>query len=133
MERLTDEQIQRAQVLVIDNIGMLSALYYYADIAYVGGGFGVGIHNTLEAAAYGIPVIFGPKYEKFQEAVDLVVLGAGFSIDSQADLYAVFEALINDERRHIVASAAGTYVQQRAGATQIIMKYLTSERLLVAE
>ncbi|MFZ4862302.1 3-deoxy-D-manno-octulosonic acid transferase [Sphingobacterium sp. Mn56C] len=133
MERLTDEQIQRAQVLVIDNIGMLSALYYYADIAYVGGGFGVGIHNTLEAAAYGIPVIFGPKYEKYQEAVDLVVLGAGFSIDSQADLYAVFEALINDERRHIVASAAGTYVQQRAGATQIIMKYLTSERLLVAE
>ncbi len=124
------DTIQQAQVLVIDNIGMLSSLYYYGDIAYIGGGFGVGIHNTLEAAAYGIPVIFGPKYEKFQEAVDLLVLGAGFSISNKEELQKVFVHLMGTEKRKTAGDAARKYVQQRSGATQIIMKYLETEKLL---
>ncbi len=124
------QDIQKAQVLIIDNIGILSTLYHYGDIAYIGGGFGVGIHNTLEAATYGIPVVFGPKYEKFQEAIDLLVLGAGFSIGSGEELEKVFRALLDKERRKEAGEAAFSYVRQRAGATQIIMKYLETEKLL---
>lgn len=129
-ESYSEEQIGAAKVLIIDNIGMLSSLYYYGGIAYIGGGFGVGIHNTLEAATYGIPVIFGPKYEKFQEAVDLVTLMAGFSISSIDDLKEVFAALQNDIVLKESGESAAKYVKQRAGATQIIMKYLETEKLL---
>ena len=126
----TDQQLASSQVLVIDNIGMLSSLYNYGRMAYIGGGFGAGIHNTLEAATYGMPVIFGPKYEKFQEAIDLLELGAGFSISSEKDLNEVYIALQNSEKLLKASSAAKNYVQQRSGATQIIMKYLQTERLL---
>ena len=71
------DEIAQAQVLIIDNIGMLSALYRYGQIAYLGGGFGGGIHNTLEAVTYGVPVVFGPRYGKFQEAKDLIASEAG--------------------------------------------------------
>lgn len=124
------EEIHARRVLLIDNIGMLSSLYHYGDITYVGGGFGVGIHNTLEAATYGKPVIFGPKYAKFQEAVDLVTLMAGFSISNYKQLKTVFGALQNKEKLQECSAAAKKYVQQRAGATQIIMKYLETEKLL---
>ncbi|MBL1409647.1 3-deoxy-D-manno-octulosonic acid transferase [Sphingobacterium faecale] len=124
------EEVQEARVLVIDNIGMLSSLYHYADIAYIGGGFGAGIHNTLEAVTYGKPVIFGPKYEKFQEAVDLVTLMIGFSISNNTELQEVFVALQDVEKRREIGTAALEYVKQRAGATQIIMKYLETEELL---
>ncbi len=125
----TLDQIRNAQVLVIDNIGMLSSLYYYGDITYIGGGFGVGIHNTLEAATYGKPVIFGPKYEKYQEAVDLVTLMAGFSIQDYETLKETFGALQHVELRSQSGESARKYVQQRAGATQIIMKYIETEKL----
>ncbi|RYU90981.1 3-deoxy-D-manno-octulosonic acid transferase [Mucilaginibacter terrigena] len=111
--------------LIIDNIGMLSSLYQYADIAYIGGGFGAGIHNTLEAAAFGMPVIFGPKYDKFKEARDLVELKGGFSIDSQDKLNAVAGLLMNDEdTRHASAVIAKNYVEQNIGATEAIRKYI---------
>lgn len=126
----TTQEIKEAQVLVIDNIGMLSALYYYGDVAYIGGGFGVGIHNTLEAATYGIPVLFGPKYEKFKEAEDLVTIMAGFSISNQEELMALFEILQEEQNRKEWGAAAKRYVQQNAGATQIIMKYLQTEKML---
>ncbi|HMR17655.1 MAG TPA: glycosyltransferase N-terminal domain-containing protein [Sphingobacterium sp.] len=126
---MTAEDIQVAQVLIIDNIGMLSALYYYGEIAYIGGGFGAGIHNTLEAATYGMPVIFGPRYEKFQEAIDLITLGAGFAIGNIAELESVFDHLRDTANRKDAAEVATKYVQQRAGATQIIMKYLETEGL----
>lgn len=129
-EAHTAQQVNESRVLVIDNIGMLSSLYYYADIAYVGGGFGVGIHNTLEAVAYGKPVIFGPNYEKFQEAVDLVTLMVGFSVSSYEELYQVCSILQDEERRKSIGAAGAEYVKQRAGATQIIMKYLETEGLL---
>src|SRR5665213_2214343 len=90
-------QISNLNVLVIDNIGMLSSLYQYGDIAYIGGGFGAGIHNTLEAAAFGLPVIFGPNYAKFKEAHNLVKLQAGFSIADEAQLKAATGKLVNDE------------------------------------
>lgn len=110
---------------IIDNIGMLSSLYRYADIAYIGGGFGAGIHNTLEAAAFGMPVIFGPKFSKFKEAEDLVQLNAGFSINSQDGLNAVASMLMNDEAaRHAAALIAKDYVAKSVGATNTIMAYI---------
>lgn len=124
------QEVEKARVLVIDNIGMLSSLYFYSDIAYIGGGFGAGIHNTLEAAAYGKPVVFGERYEKFQEAVDLITLMAGFSIANYEEFRNVFHSLRNDARREELGMIASQYVNQRSGATQIIMKYLETERLI---
>lgn len=118
---------QEHDVLIIDNIGLLSYLYRYADIAYIGGGFGVGIHNILEAATYGVPVIFGPKYHKFQEAKDLIATGAAFSIHQQEDLIEVFETLQSPTVRKEAGSQAYRYVQQQAGATGRIMDYLKAE------
>lgn len=113
-------------VLIIDNIGMLSYLYSYADIAYVGGGFGVGIHNILEAATYGVPVIFGPHYQKFQEAKDLVAAKAAFSVHNLQDFVAVFERLQEIEVRQEAGKRAFAYVQQQSGATDKIMDYLSN-------
>jgi 3-deoxy-D-manno-octulosonic-acid transferase len=111
--------------LIIDNIGMLSSLYQYADIAYIGGGFGAGIHNTLEAAAFGMPVIFGPKYDKFKEAKDLVELKAGFSISDVEGLQIVAGRLMKDEIfRRAPAATTKDYVQQHIGATDAIMNYI---------
>ncbi|TDQ10368.1 3-deoxy-D-manno-octulosonic acid transferase [Pedobacter metabolipauper] len=99
-----------ARVLIIDNIGLLSSLYQYGNIAYIGGGFGVGIHNTLEAAAFGIPIIFGPKYDKFQEAKDLIAIGAAISISSSAELkdaFSIFSkpALLSTSKTSAIPSA----------------------------
>ncbi|MBG6237040.1 3-deoxy-D-manno-octulosonic-acid transferase [Pedobacter sp. CAN_A7] len=113
---------QEAQVLIIDNIGMLSALYQYGDIAYIGGGFGAGIHNTLEAAAFGIPVIFGPRYEKFQEAKDLVELGAARSIKNNEGLENAFQTF---SQHKIHGEKARTYVMQKTGATAGILHEIT--------
>jgi 3-deoxy-D-manno-octulosonic-acid transferase len=106
-----------AQVLIIDNIGMLSALYQYADVAYIGGGFGVGIHNTLEAAAFGKPVLFGPNYHKFQEAKDLLQLGAAISISNALELKKGFEQLKGNST---AGSLARSYVADHKGATETI-------------
>lgn len=113
-------------VLVIDTIGMLSHLYRFASIAYIGGGFGVGIHNILEAAAFGKPVIFGPNYQNFREAVDLVNLGSAFSVDSKEMFLGVSERLLTDTQLLKKASAISSeYVQNNRGATDIIIAYLT--------
>ncbi|MCC8425430.1 3-deoxy-D-manno-octulosonic acid transferase [Mucilaginibacter sp. UR6-11] len=113
------------QVLIIDNIGMLSSLYQYADIAFIGGGFGAGIHNTLEAAAVGLPVIFGPNYNKFKEAKDLIKLGAGFSVSDEAGLKKVVADLIGNETHYAAATnKAKTYVAEHTGATDAIVNYI---------
>ena len=110
---------------MIDNIGLLSRLYQYGNIAYIGGGFGTGIHNTLEAAAFGLPVIFGPVYQKFKEAVDLVKLDAGFSVVNEASLESVVKRLITDEDFYKQASInAKNYTKQNTGATNKIMNYI---------
>ncbi|MBD1433115.1 3-deoxy-D-manno-octulosonic acid transferase [Sphingobacterium sp. DN00404] len=126
----TAVEIDKASVLVIDNIGMLSALYGYGQLAYIGGGFGVGIHNTLEAATYGIPVIFGPNYARFQEAVDLITIGSGFPVENAEELQRVTHVLSEEAKRTTAGEAAQKYVQEKAGATQIIMKYLETEGLV---
>lgn len=111
--------------LIIDNIGMLSSLYQYADIAYIGGGFGAGIHNTLEAAAFGMPVIFGPKFEKFKEAKDLVELNAGFSISTAEELISTAGSLMADKAlRDGAAATAKKYVEEHIGATDTIIKHI---------
>jgi 3-deoxy-D-manno-octulosonic-acid transferase len=128
--QLTTHNLQPGsyQTLVIDNIGMLSALYQYAGIAYIGGGFGAGIHNTLEAAAFGLPVIFGPKYSRFKEACDLITEGAGFSIANENELKDAAGKLMNDRYGLTEAGQkAKTYVQQNIGATQKIVDHITTQ------
>ena len=111
--------------LIIDNIGMLSSLYQYADVAYIGGGFGAGIHNILEAAAFGMPVIFGPNYERFKEARDLIELNAAFSIRTQEELFNTAGSLMNNEQfSHGCAGIAKKYVEEHTGATEKIVKYI---------
>lgn len=119
-----ETQNSKPQTLVIDTIGLLSSLYAYGDIAYIGGGFGKGIHNTLEAATYGIPIIFGPNYQKFQEAKDLISEGAGFSIANAEELTDTFQQLTDASYRKKAGNKAKHYVQSRVGATEIILKQL---------
>jgi 3-deoxy-D-manno-octulosonic-acid transferase len=110
------------QTLIIDNIGMLSSLYQYGNVAYIGGGFGTGIHNTLEAAAFGLPVIFGPKYDKFQEAKDLIAIGAAKSISTVEQLIGAFEDFAKNED---AAAQAKRYVVDKKGATDQIISMIT--------
>jgi 3-deoxy-D-manno-octulosonic-acid transferase len=113
----------RHQLLVVDNIGMLSSLYQYGDIAYIGGGFGAGIHNTLEAAAFGVPVIFGPNYKKFKEAKDLIAIGGGFSIKNEAELQSAVAFLVDDESRYkSIKAKVQQYVQEHTSATETIVQ-----------
>jgi 3-deoxy-D-manno-octulosonic-acid transferase len=123
-----------SNVLIIDNIGMLSKLYHYAHITFVGGGFEEsGIHNVLEPAVHGKPVIYGPEYEKFAEAVDLVDCGAGICINNALELEQVLTELWNDETLLKQKSeAAKNYVYSKAGATKNIMGYIQEKRLLTS-
>lgn len=125
-EITSDETIlKQKQVLVIDNIGLLSKLYQYGNLAYIGGGFGTGIHNTLEAVAFGLPVIFGPVYHKFKEAQDLINLNAGFSIVNEASLENIVAQLVTNEKFYTEASTqAKNYTRQNTGATEKIWKYI---------
>lgn len=120
------------QVLIIDNIGMLSRLYRYASIAYVGGGFNSsGIHNILEAAVYRIPVVFGPVYAKFEEAKALVDLRGAFSFSTSPELEKILNELMDDEDYRLKSgTVAGNYVVGNGGATQRILDYLAENRLL---
>ena len=116
------------QVMLVNTIGLLSSLYRYGNIAYIGGGFGKGIHNTLEAATFGMPVIFGPNYKKFKEAVDLIELGGGYSINSYDQFDGVITNFFGDET-HIkqVGTKASDYVNSMSGATEIIMNEVFKE------
>lgn len=112
-------------VLIIDCIGLLSSVYRYGNISYIGGGFGVGIHNTLEAAVYGIPVIFGPKYHKFNEAITLIKEGGGFSINNGTELKELLDSLIsNPTITQTAGEKALAYVKSQLGATSIILDEL---------
>ena len=112
-----------SQVLVFDTVGLLSRVYGSAEWAYIGGGFGVGIHNTIEAAVYGMPVAFGPKYLKFKEACDLKGLGVGCSVKSAEELKAWFAELKNDaDYLARLAALAKVYVGQHRGVTERIIQ-----------
>lgn len=118
---------EAAQVIIIDNVGMLSRLYELATIAYIGGGFNdSGIHNILEAAVYGKPIIFGEAYEKFKEAVYLVDMEAAFSIDNAVGLESLLEKLLDDDNAlEKAGDISKKYVYNQQGATQKIIQYLT--------
>ncbi len=120
--KATSSNLIKSKVIIIDSIGMLSQLYRYANIAYIGGGFGVGIHNLLEASTYGIPVLFGPNYKRFREAIELRDNGGGFPITNSEDCFRVCEKLLLDPSAYEVsASIAKQYVYENAGATQLVI------------
>lgn len=121
-----------ANVLLIDNMGMLSRIYRYGKLAYIGGGFSSdGVHNVLEAAVYSIPVVFGPEYEKYIEAVELEEGGGAYSIESAIEAEEIFNDLLKNEPfRRESGEKAGLYVRSKAGATQKIMEYIQLNRLL---
>ncbi len=110
------------QVMILDTMGQLSSIYRYADWAYIGGGFGVGIHNTLEAATFGLPIAFGPNYHKFKEAKDMVELGACCPIQNSEELTRWFEELRDNNERHLsTRQLSKSYATQNQGASNIIL------------
>jgi len=126
---------QRASaVLIMDNIGMLSRLYKYGDIAYVGGGFTRdGVHNVLEAAVYAKPVVFGRNYKKYQEAIDLLDHEGAKTFSDSEELYQILSTLLNDEDDYrLKCQASRTYVEKNVGATQKILNYIEENRLLTS-
>jgi 3-deoxy-D-manno-octulosonic-acid transferase len=116
------EVLSEASVLIIDSVGILSRVYRYGSFAYIGGGFGAGIHNILEAATYGMPVVFGPKFRKFKEARDLTELGGAFSVKSKDELVEIFDKLLSDSTfRDECSSVCAGYVAKNIGATEYIV------------
>jgi 3-deoxy-D-manno-octulosonic-acid transferase len=123
---------ENARVLIIDNIGLLSSLYRYATIAWIGGGFGKGIHNVLEASVFGVPVIFGPEYRKFREATELVNLNGAFSVGNSKDAGEILVKLLTDDSLLTKSSSsAKLYVQANSGATQNFISYLRDSNLAI--
>ena len=118
----TEEQVKDADVLIINCFGLLSSIYHYGDIAYVGGGFGVGIHNVLEAAVWDVPVFFGPNNQKFQEAQGLKAAGGGFDFKTYEEFAARMDRFLTDaDERKTAGDAAGKFVQSLAGATEKVL------------
>lgn len=122
-EAINGEETKDKDVLIIDSIGLLNAVYRYADIAYIGGGFGVGIHNLLEPAVYGIPVLYGPNHKHFREAVEMSQNQGGFPIEDKEDFRRIMNQLLNDENfyNENAKNAAG-YITKNTGATQLIFR-----------
>jgi len=115
--------------LWVDNVGMLSRLYRYADLVHVGGGFGENVHNTQEPAAFGKVLTFGPNYQRFIEATDLVKIGCAFPVRDKYHYQEVFERLVRDEGKRTSANQlSASYIRSKSGATDLIMKYLVSSQ-----
>ncbi|MEA3452540.1 MAG: glycosyltransferase N-terminal domain-containing protein [Bacteroidota bacterium] len=116
------------QVMIIDNMGMLASIYKYGDVAYIGGGFGAGIHNIVEAAVYGMPIVFGTEYSKFKEAKDMIELKSAFSISDFNELKVNFDLFISDENYlETVSEKAKDYVMKNKGASDIILNEVMSD------
>lgn len=125
-------QHSTSNIIIIDSIGLLSRLYRYATITYIGGGFGKGIHNTLEAAVYGKPVVFGPVFHKFKEATDLTKNGGAITIGSAEECSAAVKKLLDNGEAYAQSCAASrNYVYSNRGATQRIINYIQEKRLLI--
>lgn len=122
---LTDTDTVNADCMIIDCFGLLASVYRYADIGYIGGGFGDGIHNLPEAAVYGIPVIFGPNFIKFREAHDLIATGGGFTIKNRTEFNKLMESFINEpELREKAGKEAKNYIFSNSGATNTILNHI---------
>jgi len=118
----TPEQAAAFDCLIIDCFGLLSSMYRYGDAAYIGGGFGAGIHNTLEAAVYGIPIIFGPNYRKFHEAKELLACGGAITVDTDLALVSILQQWFeNESTRAKAGKMAGEMVQKGSGGTDIVL------------
>lgn len=128
----TEKQQTNYQTLIIDNVGMLSSLYYYATIAFIGGGFtNEGIHNILEAAVFGKPVVFGPVYEKYLEAVEMLEIGAAFSAETALEMEALLDDLLNNsDKRKQSGKAGADYVSSNVGASAKVLAYIQANLLL---
>lgn len=123
----TPEEAARYDCLIIDNYGLLSSIYRYARVAYIGGGFGVSIHNVPEAAVYGVPVMFGPNNKKFREAQDLLARGGAFEVHNTSDFTTLLDDfLAHPERIEKAGHAAGTYIHDNAGASHTIFQHIWS-------
>lgn len=122
--RATPETAPLASSLIIDNIGMLNTLYRYGSVAYIGGGFGKGIHNTLEPAAFGLPVIFGPKYKKFEEARQFAARGGAFVVHDPEELASVLKKLRDPAFYEKASRAVRGYLEENKGATVRILSFL---------
>lgn len=121
----TPEEAAQAQCLLIDCFGLLSSVYHYGEVAYVGGGFGVGIHNVLEAVVWKMPVLFGPNHQRFQEAQELIKAKGGFEItDSSSFARKMQQFMTQQEYLRLSGEAAGSYVESKAGATHKILKQI---------
>ncbi len=117
-----ETELSNINVLIIDSIGILSSIYKYGQIAYIGGGFGKGIHNILEAATFGMPIIFGPEFKKFQEAIDLIDLGGAFSISKFEELQDTINSFIEDNEKIVrKGNISSDYVNKMKGATDKIL------------
>ena len=116
--------MRHASVLLIDTIGLLSSIYRFGQVAYIGGGFGVGIHNTIEAAVYGVPVLFGPNYRHFREAKGLIEAGAARSIASYPELEAALDTAFAQHAE--IGAKAAAYVESELGATDKIFDKIFS-------
>ncbi len=127
-EKSSVDKLKQARFLIIDTIGILSKIYRYGQIAYIGGGFGKGIHNTLEPAVYGIAVIFGPNHAKFLEAADLLRLGAAFEIDKADNLQKVLVELTgNPTLRNNISHKLKLYIEEKEGATSRVMQHIAGD------
>jgi len=116
-------------VLIIDSIGLLNTLYRYGRVAYIGGGFGKGIHNTLEPAAFGLPIIFGPNYEKFEEARQFVARGGAFPVHNASELAEVLKKLEDPEVYRLASAAVAGYLEESRGATRAVLAFLELQLL----
>lgn len=116
--------VPEAGILLIDNVGLLNTLYRYGSVAFIGGGFGKGIHNTLEPAAFGLPVLFGPRYEKFEEARQMVARGGAFAVRDAAELKNVLEKLQDSTIYGKASAATRAYLAESRGATERVLLYL---------
>lgn len=123
LSELKTEPFAETRIVVVDRIGLLSRLYKHATIAYIGGGFGVGIHNTLEAAVYGVPLLFGPNYMKFSEAVGLIACGGAVSVQNRKELSDGLARWLKDvDAKNLAGKASGEFVKTRTGATHRILE-----------
>jgi 3-deoxy-D-manno-octulosonic-acid transferase len=127
----SSEKQQAAQTLIINTMGMLSSIYQYAAIAFIGGGFDSGgIHNTLEAAVYGVPVVFGPVYQKYLEAIELVEKGGAIVSTTPEKLSDIFTTLLQQDKRKTTGAIAKNYVVEKAGAVEKVVAFIQANRLL---
>lgn len=122
-----NESLEKAKVFIADTIGILTKIYSYADIAIVGGAFETGLHNILEPATFGVPVLIGPHYDKFQEAKDLVGLKGAYSVENEKAFLTQLNSLVEDRSLRLeTGKIAGSFVQENTGATEMILKYIKS-------